>query len=358
MARLRVAAVGLGWVALHRHIPVMSRGADFEIIGVIDRSPGRAQYVMRKYGFRHYAETADLASVDWLRDADAVTVATAPMSHYPVLRQAIELGKHVLTEKPFTMTVAEGEELVTLAKARGLQLAIVHNFQFARATKLLQRDIRKGLLGTLRSVKAVQFGNPRRRLPSWYEQLPLGLMYDESPHLLYLLRAVVGNMELVRSLTCPSTTGLNTPARLDAYFRAPGFRGPITMSCNFESSVSEWYLIVIGDERLGIIDVFRDIYICLPNDGRHRTATVFRTSISAIGQHLIQNFTSGIPHLAGKLFYGNEEVFHRFAQAIRGATEGLAPIGPESALAVLRLQHAIVDRQECVYDGGVLSIAT
>ena len=350
MKKLRVAAVGLGWVALHRHLPVMKRTTDFEIVGVIDRSPGRAHEVMSKGGYRNFAETTDLTSVRWLNDVDVITVATAPMSHYSIIRQALELGKHVLTEKPFTMTVAEGEELVELAKTKDLRLAIVHNFQFARSTKQLLREMAQGKLGAIRAINAVQFGNPGRRLPQWYDQLPLGLMYDESPHLLYLMRAVAGEIRLVRSLTHPSSTGLNTPARIDAFFASPTFHGPITLSCNFESPVSEWYLMVFGENRLGIVDVFRDIYISLPNDGAHHTAKVFRTSLYTTGQHWWQHLVSGIPHLKGRLFYGNDEVFRRFAHAIRGSVEELAPIGPVSALAVLRLQHAIVDSQEC-WDG-------
>src|SRR5262249_45760033 len=142
----------------------------------------------------------------------------------------------------------------------------------------------------------------------------------------------------------PSTMGLQTPARIDAFFRNPSFGGPITLSCNFESPVSEWYLIVYGSKRMGVVDVFRDIYLSLPNDGAHKTLDVFRTSVSAIGQHSWQHLASGIPHLMGRLRYGNDEVFRRFAAAVRGNREELQPIDAESALGVLRLQHAIVAR--------------
>ncbi len=301
---------------------------------------------MLQRGYRQCAETSDLAAVEWLKGVDVITVATAPMSHYSIIRQGLELGKHVLTEKPFTMKVTEGEELVALAEARGLRLAIVHNFQFARSTKLLLSEIAKGELGEVHTVNAVQFGNPSRRLPTWYDQLPLGLMYDESPHLLYLIRAVAGDVQLIRSLVYPSTADRNTPARVDAYFESSSIRGPVTLSCNFESPVSEWYLLVFGEKRLGIVDVFRDIYISLPNDGAHQTADVLRSSLTAISQHLWQHLSSGIPHLTGNLFYGTDEVFNRFARAIRGTAEELGPIGPDGALAVLRLQHAIIERQE------------
>jgi predicted dehydrogenase len=346
MIKLRAATVGLGWVSTHRHLPVMDRSDDFEVVGVIDRSPGRARDIMSERGYKNFAETSDLASVAWLNDVDIITIATAPMSHHSLIRQALELGKHVVTEKPFTMTVAEGEELVTLAKNKNLQLAIVHNFQFARSMKQLLREIDDDTLGSLHSVSAVQFGNPKRRLPEWYEQLPLGLFYDESPHLLYLLKCVAGPIELDRCFTFPSSKGLRTPSRIDIFFQSQTFSGPITMSCNFESPVSEWYVQVFGERRLGIVDVFRDIYISLPNDGAHETAGVLRTSLSATGQHFWQHIVSGVPHLAGTLFYGTDEVFSRFVSAVRGSTDSLAPIGPESALAVLRLQHAIVEKQQ------------
>jgi predicted dehydrogenase len=340
--KLRVASVGLGWVASNRHLPAMQRSGDFDVVGAIDRRPGRAAQLMSRWAYRHAAATADLSTVDWLDEVDIVTVATSPAGHYPTIRQALELGKHVLTEKPFAMTVAQGEELVALSQARGLCLGIVHNFQFARSTKQLLCDMARGALGPICSVSAIQLGNPGRRLPEWYEQLPLGLFYDESPHLLYLLRRVVGDFALRDCLIHRSSKGLNTPARVDAYFDSPTFQGPITLSCNFESPVSEWYLMVFGEKKLGVIDVFRDIYISLPNDRSHDAARVLRTTMCFTGQQLWQHIISGIGHITGSLLYGNVEVFTRFAQAVRGDFEALDSIGPENALAVLKLQHAII----------------
>ena len=347
-SRIKVAAVGLGWVALHRHLPVIDRSARFEVVGVIDRTPERADTVARQRGYRHSACAGTLAEVPWLDDIDAVTVATAPMAHHPLIREALARGKHVLTEKPFTMTVAEGEDLVQCAANAGRKLAIVHNFQFARSTLRLKADVASGALGAITGIDAVQFGNPARRLPVWYEQLPFGLFYDESPHLLYLLRSFAPSLALARAMVVPSRRGMATPARVNAWFAADTCAFPITLSLNFESPVSEWYLMVFGEKALGILDVFRDIYVRLPNDGVHDTPRVLRTSAAATVQHWWQHIVSGIPHLTGRLFYGNEEVFDRFARAIDGDAGALAPIGPDSALSILKLQHAIVDRAEHV----------
>lgn len=348
-SRIRVAAVGLGWVARHRHLPVMERDARFDLVGVIDRHAGLADAVAKQRGYRHSACAAALDQVSWLDDVDAVTVATAPMTHHALVREALQRGKHVLTEKPFAMTVAQGEDMVLTAANSGRRLAIVHNFQFARSTLRLKTDIAAGRLGAITGIDAVQFGNPGRRLPEWYEQLPLGLFYDESPHLLYLMQSIAGPLRLARAITVRSRRGLATPARIAAWFAAETCDCPITLSCNFESPVSEWYLMVFGEKRLGIIDVFRDIYISLPNDGTHDTRSVLRTSLVGTAQHWLQHVTSGIPHLMGRLFYGNDHVFDRFARAIAGDTDALEPVGPANALSVLKLQHAIVDRREEAY---------
>jgi scyllo-inositol 2-dehydrogenase (NADP+) len=98
---------------------------------------------------------------------------------------------------------------------------------------------------------------------------------------------------------------------------------------------------VLGDRALGDVDVFRDIYVRLPNDGEHGTLAVLRTSMAATWALWSQHATRGPLHLAGRLLYGNDEVFARFHAAVtRGGP--LERITGEDALAVLRMQHQIV----------------
>ena len=111
-SRIRVAAVGLGWVALNRHLPVMDRSPHFEVVGVIDRQQGRAEAVAKQRGYRRSSCAATLDEISWLDEVDAVTVATAPMAHHALVCEALLRSKHVLTEKPFAMTVAQGENMV------------------------------------------------------------------------------------------------------------------------------------------------------------------------------------------------------------------------------------------------------
>jgi len=143
--------------------------------------------------------------------------------------------------------------------------------------------------------------------------------------------------------SCPSTTGLRTPASIDARYRArvDGRDIPVSVDCRFEAPLSEWHVAVLGTEAAGIVDVFRDIYLRLPNDGRHVTSTVLRTSWKATWMHWSRHFVNGPLHLSGRLLYGNLTVFQRFADAVAGGTppEGIAA---GDALDVLRMQHEII----------------
>jgi hypothetical protein len=91
-----------------------------------------------------------------------------------------------------------------------------------------------------------------------------------------------------------------------------------------------------------VVDLFRDIAVFTPNDGDHRALEVLRTSGSASWHHWTGYLRSGPGHMLGRLRYGNDEVFDRFHAAIRSGKppEG---IGAEDALAVLRIQHWILE---------------
>ena len=343
---VKIAVVGGGWVGTHRHIPALRRHGGFDLVGVIDRNEGKVRKLSAAFGCSRTSTTDNLDSVPWLDEVDAVVIATSPFTHYPLISTALERGKHVLTEKPFAMEVGEGERLVELARARQRVLAIVHNFQFAGSTKRLEHDLHAGTLGDVRGIVARQYGNPLRRLPDWYEQLPFGLFYDESPHLLYLIKRLSpGPLRLLACDVFPSTEGRVTPALIQAQYSCETPSGfiPVTLSMHFESPVSEWHVAVLGTRALGDVDVFRDIYVRVPNDGSHSTWSVVRTSVAATWQHWAQHLSIGPRHATGRLLYGNDEVYARFHRAIV-EDAALQGVSAADGLHVLRMQHEVIDQ--------------
>jgi predicted dehydrogenase len=320
----------------------MRRHGGFSVEAIVDRRPERAREAAERLGIPRTAGAESVDELDFRDEVQAITCGTAPFAHHRVIRSALAAGKHVLTEKPFTMTVEEGEELVALAREQGRVLAVVHNFQFARSVLRLRRWMERGKIGRLRAVWAIQLSNPARRLPPWFDELPFGLFYDESPHLIYMARALAGgDLDPVSVTVHPSTRGLeNTPAQIDAQMRAGEV--PVSIQMNFEAPVSEWHVAVLGDNGLGVVDLFRDIAVFTPNDRDHHAADVVRTSASASWHHWLGYLRSGPGHVVGRLRYGNDEVFDRFHAAVRSGKPP-AGISSDDALAVLRVQHWILE---------------
>ena len=80
---------------------------------------------------------------------DAVAIVTPITYHFPLAKQALESGKHVFVEKPFTATTAQAEELIELADRKNLLIMVDHTFLFNGAVRKIHELISSGTLGNL-----------------------------------------------------------------------------------------------------------------------------------------------------------------------------------------------------------------
>ena len=83
------------------------------------------------------------------KDIDAVAIITPVFTHFDLAKKALENGKHVFVEKPFTSTVAQAEELVELADKKNLKIMVDHTFLFTGAVRRIKEFIDEGALGKL-----------------------------------------------------------------------------------------------------------------------------------------------------------------------------------------------------------------
>jgi scyllo-inositol 2-dehydrogenase (NADP+) len=332
---IRIVAVGCGWVSLHRHVPAIRANPAYRLVGVVDRDGEKARRAAQQLKVAHATSLDDTA----LGEFDAVSIGTAPTSHHSLVMAGLSLGKHVIVEKPFAMSVGEADEMVGRAKERRLVLAVVHNFQFARSVAAARRAATEEKYGPLRGVVGLQLSNDRRRLPEWYKTLPGGLFYDEGPHLLYLARAFLGDTPIVSAYTLAGPDPSDrTPRLVDVTFAGEGDRPFGALHMNFAAALSEWQLVVLCDQATLVCDIFRDILVTLRDDGKHRPHQILRSSALGTLGHWVGVATSGVRYATGRLDYGNGEVFRRFAEAIE---DGVAPqgISGEDGRAVVAALH-------------------
>lgn len=180
------------------HAPFIDENTDLELYKVTARKPEQQQMLAERYPQSIGVLSAD----DIIQDpqVDIVVVATSNDVHFSLAKAALEAGKHVVVEKPFTNTTAEADELIALAKAKGLLLSVHHNARFHSDFKTVRKVIESGRLGRLVNYEA-RFDRFRNflRPGAWREaNLPgSGIHYDLGAHLIDQALQLFGHPERV-----------------------------------------------------------------------------------------------------------------------------------------------------------------
>jgi predicted dehydrogenase len=89
-------------------------------------------------------------------EIEAVVIATPVFSHYPLAKQALQAGKHVLVEKPFTSTSAQALELIQLAERQGKTLMVDHTFLYTGAVEKMKEAVESGSLGNIQYIDSTR----------------------------------------------------------------------------------------------------------------------------------------------------------------------------------------------------------
>ncbi|WP_312982321.1 oxidoreductase [Atlantibacter sp.] len=119
-------------------------------------------------------------------EIDLIVIPTPNDTHFPLARAAMEAGKHVVVDKPFTVTLSQARELEALAKSRGLVLSVFHNRRWDSDFLTLKGLIAEGKLGEVSYFES-HFDRYRPQVRNrWREQAGpgSGIWYDLGPHLI------------------------------------------------------------------------------------------------------------------------------------------------------------------------------
>ena len=179
-------------------------------------------------------------------DVDAVVVSTPVRTHFQLAREALLHGKHVLVEKPLTASVAEAEELVTLAREQERVLMVGHTFEYNPAVNELRKLVQGGDLGKLYCIEA-------ERVNLGLFRNDINVIWDLAPHdisiLLYLLDKKPERIKVQAHAHLQSH--IEDVAHLDLEF-ADGMNAHIHVSWLHPCKIRR--VTVIGDARMVVYD--------------------------------------------------------------------------------------------------------
>ncbi|HKG90906.1 MAG TPA: Gfo/Idh/MocA family oxidoreductase [Gemmatimonadaceae bacterium] len=144
--RINVAIIGSGFMGA-AHLDALRRVPNVDVVAIASADPPRARELVRQFAVPHFTE-------DWREllgrdDIHAFHNTTPNNLHYEINKALIEAGKHVLSEKPLTMTSAESTDLVRLARERGVVNAINFNYRGYPLVQQAHGMVRRGELGEL-----------------------------------------------------------------------------------------------------------------------------------------------------------------------------------------------------------------
>ena len=182
MGEIKVGVIGNGYWGpnLIRNFVEIPQS---EVVIVSDLNEDRLATINAKYPrvkvTTNYKELFD-------QDLDAVVIATPPITHYPLAKEVLERGYHVLVEKPFTTKAEHAEELIEIAAAQKLVLMVGHTYEYNNAVHAMKRVIESGELGQIYYVDTA-------RLSLGLFQPNMNVLWDLAPHDISILMYLLGN---------------------------------------------------------------------------------------------------------------------------------------------------------------------
>lgn len=178
---IRVGLIGYGYASKTFHAPLIvgTPGMELAAVSSSDETKVHADWpAMPVVSDPHHLFNDP--------DIDLIVVPTPNDTHFPLAKAALEAGKHVVVDKPFTVTLSQARELDALAKSRGLLLSVFHNRRWDSDFLTLKTLLADGTLGEVAYFES-HFDRFRPQVRNrWREQAGVGsgIWYDLGPHLI------------------------------------------------------------------------------------------------------------------------------------------------------------------------------
>ena len=179
---------------------------------------------------------------------ELVLIGSPNTSHLSLTKAALLAGKHVIVEKPFTITAADADELIALAKQQNKILSVHHNRRFDSGHNTVKKIIASKALGTLVEYE-VHYDRFRRELrPGAWREKPLpgsGILYDLGAHLIDGALELFGTPEAVTCMMLTQRPGLEVEDNFEIILSYPGLK--VTLKAGMLVKVPGPTYVLYGD---------------------------------------------------------------------------------------------------------------
>ena len=190
---IKGAIAGLGKMGLS-HAAIVSAHKDVELIAVCDTSSLILDAFKKFSTIKTYSDYNEMINMEKL---DFVLIATPTRFHFPMVKNALEKGIHVFCEKPLSLNVKEGEDLVNTAKKSNLINQVGYHNHFIGTFIELKRLLKSKILGELIHFTGEAYGPvvTKEKGATWRSKPEEGggCLYDYASHVINLIQEIIGH---------------------------------------------------------------------------------------------------------------------------------------------------------------------
>ncbi len=210
---LRVGIIGYGYASATFHAPLIQGVSGLELTAISSSDSAKVRGALPDVEVEDSPEALLSRS-----DIDLIVIPTPNETHYPLASQALAAGKHVVVDKPFTVTLDEAKALTEQAEQAGLVLSVFHNRRWDSDFLTLEQVLDSKILGRIVHFES-HYDRYRPQVKARWRERPgggAGLWYDLGPHLLDQLVKLFGVPESITLDTAIQRNG----AQVDDWFHA------------------------------------------------------------------------------------------------------------------------------------------
>lgn len=340
MQKMKIGIVGCGLNSDY-HINFAKSYHGAEVVGVVDRDESKSGECARRFGIKNtFTSIKDLVEKT---NPDVVHILTPPKTHFNVAREALELKRHVLLEKPMALNLKEAEALFDLAETNGVKLCTMHNHLFDPCMEKADMLVKKREAGEVINVESYYGLNtnipafrsyPVPNVIPWLYELPGGVYQDFLPHPLYVLLEYTGRPREIKVMK--SSHGV-LPQKMPDEIRilVDGEKAFGTLTFSFAAKPHLHFIRIYGTKMMAEVDINTMTTVVHPVSSLPKAAQKATYNLSESWQLFRSTISNVKNFLTGKLrpYQGMKVLIHRYYDAIKNGTE--SPITRAQALMVI-----------------------
>ena len=346
--KLNVAIVGCGQVA-NDHIKSWHKVRQARAVAVCDVNKETARSFAQRYGInRYYTDLIDLLENE---EVSIVDICTPPQTHRDLGLQAMRARKHVIFEKPLTITTSDAKSIIE-HKPSDIKVGVIHNLLFEPPILELDSLIKRGELGDIISLQIDMLHGIHDRMLSnkghWCHRLPGGRFGEMLSHPIYLLHNFLGYDICLREVRTSKLGPYEWVSKDELYVLLEDESrkrfGRVYVS--FNSPVDALYVTVIGSKGIAKAEVITGTVIKLAHLRMQHRLDKGKAVLRQSCQMLLSLAKNVARVLSGKWVTGLQKCIQLFANSVLEGKELPPPITLDSAYRNVKIVEEICAKIE------------